>query len=354
MPLTIVRNDITKMKVNAIVNSANMRLQPGGGVCGVIFKAAGMQELQGECDAIDHCERGEAVITKGYNLPAHYIIHTVGPVWNGGKSGEALCLQACYTNSMQLAVSKGCKSVAFPLISSGIYGYPKEEALQVALSAIKEFLLTHELNVYLVVFERESFSISKELFNDIKRYIDDNYTDDNTAKRLSLHSEESSRERFSQRNRLFELDKLCCLSISESYIDKEELSFIKGEKYERTLDDLGDNLAESFSDMLLRLIDEKGMTAPEVYRKANIDRKLFSKIHNHHSYQPKKPTVIAFAIALQLSMDETLDLLKKAGYTLSESILFDVIVCYFIMNGKYDIYEVNEALFDFDQPTLGV
>lgn len=353
MPLTIVRNDITKMKVDAIVNSANTRLAPGGGVCGVIFNAAGMQELQVECDTIGNCERGEAVITKGCNLPARYIIHTVGPVWKGGKSGEALCLRSCYINSLRLAASKGCKSVAFPLISSGIYGYPKEEALQVALGAIKEFLLAHELNVYLVVFDRESFSISKELFNDIKRYIDDNYVDENIQysrrKRFQTYSNRSllSEGGILHENLSYSMDVSC-----EKADDVQESS--KMSWSERSLDDLGDNLAESFSDMLLRLIDEKGMTAPEVYRKANIDRKLFSKIHNNHSYQPKKPTVIAFAIALQLSIDETLDLLKKAGYTLSESIKFDVIASYFIMKGKYDIFEVNEALFYFDQPTIGV
>ncbi len=353
MPFTIVRNDITKMKVDAIVNSANTRLQAGGGVCGVIFRAAGMQELQEECNAIGHCERGEAVITKGWHLPASYIIHTVGPVWSGGKSGEAMCLHACYINSLQLAASKGCKSVAFPLISSGIYGYPKEEALQIALNAIKEFLLDHEMNVYLVVYDRESFTISKELSTDIKRYIDDNYVDENIqySQRRIVHSfcngtllRESS----------FLLRKVPCI-LDRAEIEEEDAEeSIKMSWSGRSLDELDGNLAESFSDMLSRLIDEKGLTAPEVYKKANIDRKLFSKIHNNHGYQPKKPTVIAFAIALCLSMDETLDLLKKAGYTLSESIKFDVIISYFIEKGKYDIFEVNEALFDFDQPTLGL
>ncbi len=353
MPLTIVRNDITKMKVDAIVNSANTRLAPGGGVCGVIFGAAGMHELQEECDTIGNCERGEAVITRGCNLSARYIIHTVGPVWKGGKSGEALCLHACYKNSMQLAVSKGLKSVAFPLISSGIYGYPKEEALQVALSAIKEFLLTHELNVYLVVYDRESFSISKELFTDIKRYIDDNYVDENVKYSQSRRLQTYSNNSLLSEGGLLSENLSYSIEMPEMYEEAPQATK-KMSWSERSLDDLEGNLAESFSDMLLRLIEEKGLTAPEVYRKANIDRKLFSKIHNNHDYQPKKPTVIAFAIALKLSMDETLDLMKKAGYTLSESIKFDVIVSYFIINGKYDVFEVNEALFYFDQPTIGV
>ena len=352
MPFTIVRNDITKMKVDAIVNSTNTRLQPGGGVCGVIFRAAGMQELQDECNAIGHCERGEAVITKGWHLPSRYIIHTVGPVWSGGKSGEAMCLRACYINSLQLAANKGCKSVAFPLISCGIYGYPKEEALQIALSAIKEFLLTHEINVYLVVYDRESFSISKELFNDIKRYIDDNYIDENKQYSRSRIEEHSCNSTF-VRVGSFLLEKIPCILDRADIEEEDAEESIEMSWSGRSLDDLDGNLAESFSDMLLRLIDEKGLKAPEVYKKANIDRKLFAKIHNNHNYQPKKPTVIAFAIALCLSMDETLDLLKKAGYTLSESILFDVIISYFIKKEKYDIFEINEALFDFDQPTLG-
>ena len=345
MPLTIVRNDITKMDVDAIVNSTNIGLKKGGGVCGVIFETAGIQKLQDECDAIGHCERGEAVITKGYNLPARYIIHTVGPVWNGGKSGESYLLRACYTNSLALAVRHGCESIAFPLISSGIYGYPKEEALQIALDAIRDFLIEHELDVYLVVYDNESFSISKTLFSDIERYIDDNYVDEHRSNRMHFRN---MRDLGEDRHRYESVEKSVFINvpIGGLIIGEHE------EKKERRLESLQEELAESFSERLIRLIDEKGMKDPEVYKRANINRQLFSKIRCNHGYQPSKQTAIALAIALRLTLDETIDLLEKAGYTLSKSIKADVIIEYFIEHGKYDILEINSALFDFTQTTL--
>ena len=163
MPLHLVRNDITKMKVDAIVNAANSALQRGGGVCGAIFAAAGARELQEACNKIGGCKVGEAVITPGFRLPAKYIIHTVGPVWQGGKANEPQLLRNCYINSLTLALEHKCESIAFPLISSGIYGYPKEQALQVAISAIREFLQDNELNVYLVLFDKEAYTLGEKL-----------------------------------------------------------------------------------------------------------------------------------------------------------------------------------------------
>lgn len=347
MPLAIVRNDITKMDVDAIVNSTNTRLKKGGGSCGLIFETAGVLKLQAECDAIGHCERGEAVITKGYNLPARHIIHTVGPVWKGGKSGEALLLRACYTNSLELAVKNGCESIAFPLISSGIYGYPKEDALQIALDTIRDFLLKHELDVYLVVYDKESFAISHTLFSDIERYIDDNYIEEHKRYRMRFRNmrelgEDRHIEEKNERRLLLQMD----------YESAEIMASEPGPK-ERHLESLQEELAESFSKMLIRLIDERGFTDPGVYKKANINRQLFSKIRCNHNYQPSKPTAIALAIALHLTLDETIDLLERAGYTLSRSIKSDVIIEYFIEHGKYDIFAINAALFDFQQATLG-
>lgn len=348
MPLTIVRNDITKMDVDAIVNSANTGLKKGGGVCGVIFETAGIQKLQEECDAIGHCERGEAVITKGYNMPARNIIHTVGPVWNGGKSGEPYLLRACYTNSLALAVRHGCESIAFPLISSGIYGYPKEEALQIALDAIRDFLIEHELDVYLVVYDNASFSISKTLFSDIERYIDDNYVDEHKSHRMMRFS--NMRDLGEDRHSYESVDKELFVNKTYGFITvfKDEYA----SKKERRLESLQEELAESFSERLIRLIDEKGMKDPEVYKRANINRQLFSKIRCNHGYQPSKQTAIALAIALRLTIDETIDLLEKAGYTLSKSIKADVIIEYFIEHAMYDIFEINSALFNFTQTTL--
>lgn len=338
MPLNIVHNDITKMDTDAIVNAANTELKMGGGVCGAIFSAAGADELQAECDRIGKCNAGEAVITKGYKLPAKYIIHTVGPIWRGGNYGEAQILYNCYINSLKLALKHKCESIAFPLISSGIYGYPKDQALQIAVSAISEFLLSHDMNVYLVVYDKKAFVLSEKLFTSIEKYIDDNYVDEH---RISKSRREVEPYEFQQIGYLMEPSTEC-----------EEYSLIYKKK-KRSLEDVVEQLDETFSEMLLRLIDEKGMTDVETYKKANIDRKLFSKIRSKKNYNPSKATAIAFAIALELNLDETRDLLSKAGYTLSHSNKFDVIIEYFIEEGNYNIHEINEALFAFDQPLLG-
>ena len=339
MPMIIMRNDITKMHVDAIVNAANIALKVGGGVCGAIFSAAGNDRLQEECDIIGKCNVGEAVITNGYNLPAKYIIHTVGPIWNGGNSGEAELLYNCYTNSLTLALQNKFSSIAFPLIASGIYGYPKEQALQIAVSAIAEFLLNYEMTIYLVVYDKKAYVLSKKLFSAIGKYIDDNYVEEHRLNELQrgINSYEQQEYYKSQES---------CPSIND-------IVSMPAPKRKRCLKDIIDHLDESFSQMLLRLIDENRMTDVETYKRANIDRKLFSKIRSDKGYNPSKVTSIAFTIALRLNLDETLDLLNKAGYTLSHSNKFDVIIEYFIEDSNYNIHEINEALFAFDQILLG-
>ncbi len=332
MPLQIIRNDITKMDVDAIVNAANSALKMGGGVCGAIFNAAGVDDLQSECDKIGVCNTGDAVITKGYNLPAKHIIHTVGPIWNGGNNKEAELLKSCYLKSLNLALENGIESIAFPLISSGIYGYPKDQAFKVAVNAIQDFLLNNELMVYLIVYDKKAVEISEKLYKSIEKYIDDNYVDDRY---------ENKSERFLQELKY----------VSEDLLIKE--STIPSTKSKRSLDDVVSNLDETFSEMLLRLIDEKGMTDVETYKKANIDRKLFSKIRSDKFYKPSKITALALAISLELNIDETKDLLSRAGFALSRSNKFDIIVEYFIVEGIYNIFEINEALFAFDENLLG-
>jgi O-acetyl-ADP-ribose deacetylase len=340
MPMKIVRNDITKMSVDAIVNAANTALKMGGGVCGAIFSAAGAQKLQEECHSIGMCHVGEAVITSGYSLPAKYIIHTVGPIWNGGSSKEANLLHNCYRNSLALAWQKKCKSIAFPLISSGIYGYPKDQALHVAISAIGEFLLNHDMMIYLVVYDKKSYVLSEKLFTAIEKYIDDNYVEEHLNYESRIYMES------------YELDQVHNI-LEESYQSRESYTPMPAKKRKRRLEELINQLDESFSHMLLRLIDEKGMTDVETYKRANIDRKLFSKIRSGKGYNPSKITAIALAISLRLNLDETRDLLNKAGYSLSHSNKFDVIIEYFIEEGNYNIHEINEALFAFDQALLG-
>lgn len=340
MPLEIVRNDITKMKVDVIVNAANESLLGGGGVDGAIHRAAG-SGLLAECRTLGGCKTGRAKITGGYNLPAKYVIHTVGPIYNDGKHGEKTLLESCYRESLALAKERGCETVAFPLISSGVYGYPKDQALKVAIDVISDFLLENEMTVYLVIFDKASYQIGEKLFSDIAEYIDDNYVDEHT---------DYSRERI-RMNALPPMAPHKRRKKSED--DILETCDCKAMLLEDDLDAKLKQIDESFSQMLLRKIDEKGMTDAECYKKANIDRKLFSKIRSDVNYKPSKSTALAFAISLELSLDETEDMLRKAEFALSHSNKFDIIIEYFISRGNYNIFEINEALFAFDQSLLG-
>ena len=337
MPLEFIRNDITKVHADAIVNAANSALQQGGGVCGAIFAAAGAHRLQQACDAIGHCDVGQAVITSGFDLPAKYIIHTVGPVWSGGQHGEAELLANCYRNSLDIAKNHQLESIAFPLISSGIFGYPKDKALQVAIASIGSFLMANEMTVYLVVFDQATFVLSEKVLAPVRQYIDDRYVDEHFFERSSSQAD-------------YEL-KHFSAKTAERMLDLE--APLQPAANKRNLEDLVIKLDESFSQMLLRLIDEKGKTDVETYKKANIDRKLFSKIRSDIQYKSSKSTAIAFAIALELSLDETKDLLAKAGFALSHSSKFDIIIEYYIKEGNYNIFEINETLFAFSQPLLG-
>ena len=341
MPFTIVRQDITKMKVDAIVNAANTDLQMGGGVCGAIFKAAGAAQLQAACDKLAPIKTGEAVITSGFDLPAKFVIHAAGPVYRyqNAEQSEKL-LRSAYMESLRLAIENKCESIAFPLISSGIYGYPKDEALQVATAAIQDFLINNDIDITLVVFDKSAFTVSRELLGAVESYIDEHYVDTHQIKRRKLLDVE--------RQAISEADERA--NIFNEPLLEEMLAPIGAPA---PLDDLVGNLDEPFSQMLLRLIDAKGMTDVEVYKRANLDRKLFSKIRSNKGYMPSKRTAIALAVALKLSLDETDDLLERAGYALSHAVKFDVIVEYFITNGKYDVFEINEVLFEYDQPLLG-
>lgn len=330
MPLEIVRNDITKMTVDAIVNAANESLLGGGGVDGAIHYAAG-PGLLAECKTLGGCKTGKAKITGGYNLPAKYVIHTVGPIYEDGKHGEKDLLESCYRESLALAKAHNCETVAFPLISSGVYGYPKDQALKIAIDVISDFLLENEMKVYIVIFDKAAYKISEKLFSDIAEYIDDNYVDRSTDYRR-----ESMR-----------------MNMPIQPIMAADMCECKAMAPDDDLDVKLKQIDESFSQMLLRKIDEKGMTDAECYKKANIDRKLFSKIRSDVHYKPSKPTAIAFAISLELTLSETEDMLKKAGFALSHSNKFDIIIEYFISKGNYNIFEINEALFAFDQSLLG-
>ena len=338
MPFTIVRQDITKMTVDAIVNAANTDLAMGGGVCGAIFKAAGAQELQAACNQVAPIKTGEAAIIPSFALPCKYVIHAVGPVyrhWNAQQS-EAL-LRSAYTESLRLASKNHIQSIAFPLISSGIFGYPKDEALKVASSAITDYLQSSDMDVFLAVFDKTAFAVSEKLLGEIESYIDEHYVEEHRIHRRDLLDVERE-------------------ALSDDAIINYNApmpSMAAPAAAGTGIDELVGNLDEPFGKTLLRLIDTKGKTDVEVYKRANIDRKLFSKIRTGKGYMPGKRTILALAIALELTLDETDDLLERAGFALSRSQKFDVIVEYFIVSGRFDIFEINEVLFKYDQPLLG-
>lgn len=343
MPLQIIRQDITKMRVDAIVNTTNEEMVGYSGVDLAVHKSAGPL-LDAECAKIAPLGLGTAKITKGYNLDAKYIIHTSGPVWQGGLVGESIILKSCYIESLKLAVANGCHSVAFPLISSGTYGYPKDQVLKFAIQVITEFLFDHELMVYLCVFDRTSYEFSKKLFSEISEIIDDNYVDECEDDFM---------------DGIFESAILADEIVQKEFTDaapkmmapcKAETSSVAG----KSLHEYMKAMDKSFAYKLFDLIDERGMTDVECYKKANVDKKTFSKIKcNPQTYKPSKQTAVAFAIALKLDLDETQDLLASAGLTLSRSFTFDKIIRYFIQKEVYDIFEINEALFEFDQVLLG-
>ena len=362
VPLNIIRADLTTLSCDAIVNAANTSLLGGGGVDGAIHLAAGPKLLKA-CQKLGGCPPGEARLTKGYDLPAKYVIHTVGPVWHGGDRNEAEILAACYRNSLALALEKGCRSVAFPLISSGAYGYPRQEALRIAVDQIGAFLRDHEMDVTLTVYDKASFQLSRELMTDVQSFIDEHY--------VTVHDLRRPYNRPQTESALPEADFAASASfLAESLASPEPLRPqmaaaqqpakpprpVKAKKTTArpsSLDEALGMIDESFSQMLMRVIDEKGMTDAACYKKANVDRKLFSKIRSNPHYQPSKPTALAFAIALELDLPQTRELLMKAGFALSHSSKFDLIIEYFISHGVYDIFQINEALFAFDQSLLG-
>ena len=425
MPFTIVRQDITRMNVDVIVNAANTQLAMGGGVCGAIFEAAGPAQLQAACDKVAPIETGGAAITPGFALPAQFVIHAAGPVYyqQDAEESERL-LRSAYTESLALAAKNDCTSIAFPLISSGIFGYPKADALRIATCAIRDFLETHDMDVYLAIYDQAAFELSEQLLGEVESYIDQNYVDEHFidrpqraarllrpwrrgaqmagAARVAASASMANEERTASEGGIAgaapvtgereaeatdadaaageTADEAAAAAFADdggdatavaatafagsspldepftcadAAIAESPMNAFGAAPAPTGLDAVIENLDEPFNATLLRLIDAKGKTDVEVYKRANISRKLFSKIRTGKGYTPSKRTIIALAIALELTPEETNDLLERAGYTLSHSQLFDVIVEFFIVRGKYDIFEINEVLFKYDQPLLG-
>lgn len=379
MPFTIERNDLASVSADAIVVAANEDLHITGGVGEAVAQVAGFTNVQEACNAIGHCPTGSAVATPAFNFPARIIIHAVGPIWQGGTHNEVALLRSAYDAALSLAAENNASSIALPLLSAGIYGFPADISLSVAQNAIHDYLESHDAEIRLVLFNRNALQAGLKVYDCIKEYIDDVYV----GKHADTRQRTRSAEAFN--NTFFTAAGAAygALSASPSATMMPSLSSPHKEAEEETsehaaydkngtddealytealaaktlgqpscLSELLDSLDASFSTTLLALIDAKGMTDAQVYKRANMSRQLFSKIRSDALYKPTKKTVLALAIALELDLDATEDLLRRAGYALSHSSKADVIVEYFIMNNQFDIFEINAALYAFDQPLL--
>lgn len=356
MPFEIVRNDIVNMQVDAIVNTANPKPIVGYGVDAGVHKKAGPELLEAR-KKIGRIGVGEVAITPGFNLDAKYVIHAVGPIWQDGTHNEEKYLKQCYDRALQLALENGCESIAFPLLSAGNHGFPKPLALQTAINAFSSFLMEHEMQIYLVVFSLNAFELSSKLFHSVESYIDDNYILDKTLDEYGIENKRNIREaqleqiqrelNLQRRLRMkAELEDLAvCSSISMGAPAPPAAPI--------DWDELLDETDAGFSETLLKLIDKTGKKDSDIYKKANVDRKLFSKIRNNPAYKPSKITAVAFALALELNLEETQNFIGRAGYTLSHSSKFDIIIEYFIVNKNYNVFEIDAVLFRYDQPLIG-
>lgn len=376
MPFSIVRDDISRVHADVLVNAANVRLAPGGGVCGALFSAAGFDEMRAACEAIGGCATGDAVATPAFNLPARWCVHAVGPIWRGGRAHEEELLHRCYRSAFARAVELGARSVAFPLISAGIYGFPVERALAIAREEVAVFLRHHdEVALTLVVFERAVVQMGNALVEQVQEYIDDEYVDSSSFMRRDMGELERELRWAEDASAPLSVEMAEPVALPEC-LQEDDASIAAprpfvaanirmpgaampgapsraGATLDAEIAQLVATLDAPFSTTLLALIDARGMTDAEVYHRANISRQLFSKIRGNESYRPSKQTVVALAIALELDMSATQDLLARAGFTLSKSSKFDVIVRFFIERGIYDLFQLNEVLFAYDLPLVG-
>lgn len=344
MPFEIVRNDITNMRVDAIVNSANPRPVVGLGTDSSIHAKAGPELLTAR-QKIGPIAMGQAAITPAFRLQARYVIHTVGPVWDGGSYGEEALLRSCYDQSLKLALEHDCKSIAFPLIANSNYGFPKDKALQIAVAAFSEFLMEEEMQIYLVVFDRDAYKLSEKLFHSIASYIDDHYV--HSWEEDTYGAEKSSRQYSSRRRRDLGLFR------KSAALEEMAPCAPMAMPTAASLPDFLKQADAGFTETLLKLIDKTGKKDSEIYKKANLSKQHFSKIRNNPDYKPSKQTAIALALALELDLEQTKDLIGRAGFALSNSSKFDLIIRYFIEQGNYNVVEINIALYEFDQSLLG-
>ena len=348
MPLQIIRDDITRVTADAIVNTANPQPTCGSGTDSAIYEAAGREKLLAERMKIGTLQPGGIAVTPAFALKARYIIHVCGPIWNGGTDGEFDILRACYERALLKADELSCGSIAFPLMASGVNGFPKDKALQIAISTISGFLMTHDLHVTLVVFSSDAFRLSGRVFDGVRAFIDDVEVQKRTAAEYGSCQEYEERVGRNRRRGVPEEDDRRVMAALATP------PVIPMPADEAALDQMLGRQHETFQQCLFRMIDARGLTDKTVYTRANLDRKLFSKIRCKPDYRPKKETAVAFALALHLDLEETAELLSKAGLALSASSRFDIIAAYCISHHYYDISEINAVLYQYDQPQLGV
>ena len=339
MPFEIIRENLARVRCDAVINAASHNLMGGSGADQALHDAAG-PAFEEECRKIGHCQSGEAVVTGGGNLPCRYVIHTPGPWWRGGSFHEEETLRKCYRNSFDAALKLHCERIAFPLLGSGSRGFPKELALQVATEEINRFLEKHSVTLVLVVYDPDTVLVTRQRKLEIKDYLERNFFPPQPVLASRAIREEES---------------FCFNSEFESEFEESSPKALSERVCYSCVPSLADRIADldaSFSETVLKLIAQKGITEKECYTRANMDRRLFSKIRKG-DYHPNKTTALSLVLALHLNLEETEKLLKKAGYALSDSSKTDVIVKYFIENQNYNLFDINAVLFDFDQPLIG-
>ena len=363
MPFEIVRNDIVKMEVDAIVNTANPKPVVGTGVDTAIHKAAGPELLKAR-EKIGELKVCEAVATPAFDLPAKYVIHVVGPAWVDENTVEEEMLARSYKAALDVAAKEKCKSIAFPLLSTGNYGFPKKLSMRIALDVFSKFLMEHEMQIYLTVFGEEAFKLSNTLFRSVQSYIDENYVaskfeEEYGVDEAAYHvgsanlSPRMKARRDAQREYAAEfLPEL--LEKDEALYDAMPMMGAEAPAGGKPdLSDMMKNMDATFSDTLMALIDASGEKPSKIYNSAGVSKQVFSKINSNSNYQPSKATAIAFCLALNLNLEETQDLLARAGFTLSKSSLFDVIIMYCIENKIYNVVFVNDILYEYDLTQIG-
>ena len=341
MPFKIIRDDITKVKADAIVNPVNPEVSIGGGVESAIYEAAGKEKLLEARKELGRLHPGKVGVTEAFNLDAKYIVHVSGLYWKGGNSFEARCLEECYEKALKAALDKGCKSIAFPLLATGTYGFPKDIGLDVAVSAFTEFLEEYEMDITLVVFGNDAVNVSGKLAYEVRSFVDDKYVKEALE---AEYKEDRNIERYALPNERFHLLlKEETYDVPDGACTKDTFSAKQPGSLEAALKNI---YKESFEKHLQQLINKKGLKNSEVYAAANISKQYFSKLLKGQ-VKPSKDKMLALAVGLRLNMDEVVDFLRIAGYALSPISQTDTVVEYFIRKQEYNVLKINIVLFDY-------